>query len=294
MAADPATGEVGVAVQSKYFAVGAVVPWARAGVGAVATQAAGVAAYGPGILDLLARGVEPAAAIEQALADDDRRETRQLGAVSASGASASRTGRECNEWAGDVQGDAFAAQGNILAGESVVTEMARAYEQTAGDVAERLMAALEAAEEAGGDKRGQQSAALIVERSGAAESSREGIDRIVDLRVDDHEQPVAELRRLLGLHARSRLGAESYVLYERGEHAAAAEAVRAGLERFPDDPELLYNLACFESLAGEREAALRHLARAVELEPSFAAMAREEADFDPIRGEAEFGRVVTP
>lgn len=294
VAADPETGEVGAAVQSKYFAVGAVVPWVRAGVGAVATQAAGVAGYGPRILRLLEEGQSPAAAIEQALADDDRRETRQLGVVAASGASASRTGSECNEWAGDAQGDGYAAQGNILAGESVVTEMARAYERTAGDLAERLTAALEAAEAAGGDRRGQQSAALIVERTGAGESSRERIDRIVDLRVDDHDQPVAELRRLLGLHARSRLGAESYELYERGEHAAAAEALRDGLERFPDDPELLYNVACFESLAGEREAALRHLARTVALEPSFAQIAQEDADFDPIRGEAAFGRVVTP
>ena len=292
VAADPATGDVGVAVQSKYFAVGAVVPWARAGVGAVATQAAVVAAYGPRILDLLEAGVTPAAAIEQALADDDRRETRQVGVVDAGGVSASRTGSECNDWAGDVHGEGYAAQGNILAGEAVVTEMARAYEQATGDLAERLMAAMEAAEAAGGDKRGQQSAALIVERSGAAESSRQGIDRIVDLRVDDHEYAAAELRRLLELHARERAAAEAYVLYERGEHAAAAARLRAVLDRFPDDAALLYNLACFESLAGERESALRNLVRAVDADASFAGLARDDSDFDAIRDDAEFRRVV--
>ena len=292
VAADPATGEVGVAVQSKYFAVGAVVPWARAGVGAVATQAAGVAGYGPRILDLLEAGVVPAAAIEQALTDDNARETRQLGVVHASGVSATWTGSECNDWAGDVRADGYAAHGNILAGEAVVTAMARAYEQTQGELAERLMAALEAAEAAGGDKRGQQSAALMVERLGAARSSRERIDRVVDLRVDDHEQPIAELRRLLELHARERAAGEAYVLYERGEHAAAAAVLRAALERFPSDATLLYNLACFESLAGERESALRHLTRAVDVDPSFAGLARNDSDFDAIRDGAEFRRVV--
>jgi uncharacterized Ntn-hydrolase superfamily protein len=292
VAADPASGEIGVGVQSKYFAVGAVVPWARAGVGAVATQAAVVAGYGPRILELLEAGVSPAAAIEQALADDDGRATRQLGVVDARGVSASWTGSECNEWAGDVQGEGYAAQGNILAGEAVVTEMARAYEQAEGSLAERLIAAIEAAEAAGGDRRGQQSAALVVERVGAGESSRRGIDRIVDLRVDDHERPVAELRRLLELHARSQLADDAYVLYERGDPAAAAQALRAGRERFPDDAMLLYNLACFESLAGAREAALGNLERALELDASFTELARDDVDFEPLRGEEHFRRLV--
>jgi uncharacterized Ntn-hydrolase superfamily protein len=292
VAADPASGEIGVGVQSKYFAVGAVVPWARAGVGAVATQAAVVAGYGPRILELLEAGVAPAAAIEQALADDDGRATRQLGVVDARGVSASWTGSECNEWAGDVQGEGYAAQGNILAGEAVVTEMARAYEQAEGSLAERLIAAIEAAEAAGGDRRGQQSAALVVERVGAGESSRRGIDRIVDLRVDDHERPVAELRRLLELHARSQLADDAYVLYERGDPAAAAQALRAGRERFPDDAMLLYNLACFESLAGAREAALGNLERALELDASFTELARDDVDFEPLRGEEHFRRLV--
>src|SRR5919108_600325 len=166
---------------------------------------AGRAGYGREILDLLARGLEPQAAIERALADDERGETRQLGVVDAQGRTAAFTGSECNEWAGHATGRGYAAQGNILAGERVVTEMARAFEDTGGALAERLVAALEAAQAAGGDRRGQQSAALVVERPGGIPASREGIDRIVDLRVDDHKEPIRELRRLLGLHARMRL-----------------------------------------------------------------------------------------
>ena len=195
--ADLEAGEVGCAVQSKYFAVGAVVPWAKAGVGAVATQAAGVAAYGARVLEQLEAGVEPAEALRLVLADDEARETRQLGVVTADGRSASFTGSECNEWAGDVQGAGFAAQGNILAGPEVVAEMERAFEKTDGPLAERLMAALEAAEAAGGDRRGRQSAAIVVEHAGNAAASPEGVDRVVDLRVDDHPEPIEELRRLL-------------------------------------------------------------------------------------------------
>jgi len=281
-----------VAVQSRYFAVGAVVPWARAGVGAVATQAAGRAAYGPEILDLLARGLEPQAAIEHAFADDERRETRQLGVVDARGRAAAFTGGECNEWAGHATGSGYAAQGNILAGERVVTEMARAFEETDGALAERLVAALEAAQAAGGDRRGQQSAALIVERPGGIPESREGIDRIVDLRVDDHEEPIRELRRLLGLHDRMRLALETSGLYERREWNAAIAATHASLERFPDDPLLLYNLACYESLDGRREAALEHLQRALSADPTLREAARADSDFAAIAGDRQFRGLV--
>ena len=192
--------EVGCAVQSRYFAVGSVVPWAKAGVGAVATQAAGVAVYGPQTLALLEGGLGPEAALEQVLAGDPARESRQLGAVAADGSSASFTGAECLAWAGHRTGDGYAVQGNILAGEAVVVEMERAFLETGGSLAERLVSALEAGQAAGGDSRGQQSAAIVVERVGAASESREGIDRVCELRVEDHPTPIAELRRLLGIH----------------------------------------------------------------------------------------------
>jgi uncharacterized Ntn-hydrolase superfamily protein len=288
VAYDAGTGDVGVAVQSKYFAVGAVVPWARAGVGAVATQAAGRAAYGPEILDHLAEGLEPAEAIERVLAADGRRETRQLGVVDAAGRTAAFTGNECNEWAGHLTGPGFAAQGNILAGEAVVAEMARSFENTTASLAERLMAALEAAQAAGGDKRGQQSAVLVVERPGGIPGSREDIDRIVDLRVDDHAEPIRELRRLLQVHARWRLVTETYELYERREWGPAIAATEDALTRFPGDPLLLYNLACYESLDGRREAALAHLEQAIAADPAMREMARADSDFASLADDPAF------
>ena len=288
VALDPKSGDVGVAVQSKYFAVGAVVPWARGGVGAVATQAAGRAAYGPEILDLLAGGLEPAEAIERALAEDERRETRQLGVVDAEGRAAAFTGNECNEWAGHATGSGYAAQGNILVGKDVVTEMARAFAQTSGVLAERLMASLEAAQAAGGDRRGQQSAALVVERPGGIPGNREGIDRIVDLRVDDHPEPIRELRRLLDLHTRMGLVLGTYELYERREWGSAIAATEAALARFPDDPLLLYNLACYESLDGRREPALAHLGSALARDSTLREMARGDADFALLASDPSF------
>jgi len=264
------------------------VPWARAGVGAVATQASGRGAYGPEILDLLAGGAEPAAAIERALAGDARRETRQLGAVDVAGRAAAFTGSECSDWAGDRTGSGYAVQGNILAGEDVVTEMARAFEAGTGLLAERLLAALEAGQAAGGDRRGQQSAALLVERPGGMPGSGEGVDRYVDLRVDDHPKPIRELGRLLELHTRWRLMMEAVEPYERRDWPAAISVAEAALARFPDDPLLLYNLACCESLDGRRETALEHLRLALAGDQSLVETARADSDFAALVDEPAF------
>jgi uncharacterized Ntn-hydrolase superfamily protein len=284
VAADVAAGEVGVAVQSKYFSVGSVVPWARAGVGAVATQAAGIAGYGPQILALLEQGRSPQEALDDALADDPGRQTRQLGVVTAAGESAAWTGEECNEWAGHVVGNGFAAQGNILTGEEVVREMARAYEEGSGSLLEGLLAALEAGQAAGGDRRGQQSAAILVERVGGAER-RERIDRICDLRVEDHERPIEELRRLVELWQRYHQMFASFEAYEDKSYERAIELMAPVVEGWPEDAMVLYNLACFESLAGRREDAVEHLRRALELDASMQAMADADSDFDSIRDE---------
>lgn len=288
VAADPATGEVGVAVQSKYFSVGSVVPWARAGVGAVATQAAGIAGYGPRILALLEEGLAPAEAIERALADDPGRETRQLGVVSAAGVAAAFTGADCNDWAGHEAGAGFAVQGNILAGEEVVREMARAFRETEGELAERLVAALEAGQAAGGDRRGQQSAAVLVERSGAGAGGRLGLDRTCDLRVEDHERPIEELRRLLSIHHRWDVLRRAFDHHAAQEYAEGAAVLAAGLERFPGDPVLLYDLACYESMAGRRTDALGHLRQAIELDGSLKDLARGDGDFAPLKEDPEF------
>jgi uncharacterized Ntn-hydrolase superfamily protein len=284
VAADLETGEVGCAVQSKYFSVGSVVPWAWAGVGAVATQAAGVAVYGRLALEELQRGATPEAALETVLADDPGRETRQLGIVTADGRAAAFTGKECMDWAGQRVGPGFAVQGNILAGEAVVDEMAHAYTKTVGTLVERLVAALEAGQAAGGDRRGQQSAALVVERAGGRTESREGIDRICDLRVEDHAQPIVELRRLIGIWGDWDAQRRAHVHYERGDAGAAADLLRTAVGE-KDAPMLLYNLACYESLAGRSADAIVHLRRAVELDGSYRVLAADDPDFDPIRSE---------
>lgn len=292
VASDPKTGEVGVAVQSKYFCVGSVVPWAKAGVGAVATQAAGVAVYGPRILERLEAGDSPSNAIDFVLADDDERAHRQLGVVDAKGAVASWTGESCNPWAGAFSGEGYTAQGNILAGEAVVKEMARAYETTEGDMAERLAAALEAGQAAGGDTRGQQSAALIVERTGAASERREGIDRVVDLRVDDHIEPIAELRRLLGVHTHFDFLRRAFVHYQAKEYVKGIELLSKAHGQFPQDAMILYDLACYESLAGRKNDAIAHLGKSLYIEPKYRESAKGDTDFDPIREEKMFSDLV--
>ena len=282
VAVDMDAGEAGCAVQSKYFAVGSVVPWVRAGVGAVATQAAGVAVYGARALDALEAGASPEDALAAILADDAGRETRQLGVVAADGCAAAFTGADCMDWAGHRVGTGYAVQGNILAGEAVVEEMARAYETTGGPLVERLVAALKAGQAVGGDRRGQQSAAVVVERVGAAAATREGIDRVCELRVEDDPAPIAELRRLLGIWTSWEAQRSAHGLAERGDHAAAADSLRAALPQ-GEQPMLLYNLACYESLAGRRDDALSHLRRAIELDESYRALAADDADFDTLR-----------
>jgi uncharacterized Ntn-hydrolase superfamily protein len=199
VAADPATGDVGVAVASKFLAVGAVVPFARAGAGAVATQSWADVTFGPRGLDLLAAGSGPDDALAALLDGDDGRETRQVGIVAADGRATTFSGTACMDWAGGRVGTAYAAQGNILAGPQVVDAMATGFEQAAGQpLARRLAAALRAGDQAGGDRRGRQSAALLVARPGGGYGGNH--DRYLDLRVDEHPRPVEELGRLLDLH----------------------------------------------------------------------------------------------
>jgi uncharacterized Ntn-hydrolase superfamily protein len=194
---DPDTKEWGVAVASKYLAVGSAVPWAKAGVGAVATQAAVNVALGPKGLELLEKGKSAEEAVKQLTDEDKGKDSRQLGVLDAKGEAANFTGPKCYAWAGAKSGKHYTCQGNLLAGEEVVKDMATAFEETKGPLAWRLMAALEAGEKAGGDKRGKQSAAILVVCEGRGPN---GIgDRYVDFRVDDHAKPVEELARILAL-----------------------------------------------------------------------------------------------
>ncbi|HEX8032783.1 MAG TPA: DUF1028 domain-containing protein [Ktedonobacterales bacterium] len=198
VARDPQTGDLGIAVQSKFLAVGAVVPWARAGIGAVATQSWANTTYGPNGLELLAQGKSPEEVMAALTAGDPHADQRQAGIVNAQGRSVTYTGSSCNAWAGGIKGPNFAAQGNILVGEATVTAMAETFEQAQGPLWHRLVAALTAGQRAGGDSRGQQSAALLVVRENGGYSGFN--DRMIDLRVDDHPQPIEELARLVQLH----------------------------------------------------------------------------------------------
>src|SRR5215204_6300659 len=195
---DPETDSLGVAVQSKFLAVGSVVPWARAGVGAVATQAMANYNYGPSGLELMSRGKTARQTVEDLISADEDREHRQVGIVDGRGRAATFTGSECFEWAGGVTGEHHAAQGNILVGSETVEAMARTYEETQGDLATRLLSALDAGQAAGGDSRGKQSAALLVVREGGVYGGDN--DRVVDLRDDHHPDPIKELIRIRDLH----------------------------------------------------------------------------------------------
>jgi uncharacterized Ntn-hydrolase superfamily protein len=198
VACDPRNGDLGVAVASKFLAVGALVPWAQAGVGAVATQAWANTSYGPRGLELIAAGKSPKEALDTLIQDDPQADQRQAGMVDAQGHSATWTGDGCQSWAGGLAGPNFAAQGNILVGEATITALAETFQRETGPLWRRMVAALAAGQQAGGDSRGQQSAALLVVREHGGYGGFN--DRMIDLRVDDAAQPIEELSRLLDIY----------------------------------------------------------------------------------------------
>lgn len=265
---DPETDSLGVAVQSKFLAVGAVVPWARAGVGAVATQAMANFNYGPRGLQLMAEGRTAEETVEALTSADEDRDHRQLGVVDARGRAATYTGSRCFDWAGGVTGEHYAAQGNILVGRETVEAMAKTYEETGGEFAARLLAALGAGQEAGGDSRGRQSAALLVVREGGGYGGDN--DRVIDLRVDDHPGPIEELARLRDLHALyfGETGPEDVIAVDGDARKEVVDALlRTGYirERDADDEALLDALSAFIRTENfeEREQARGHVDRAV-------------------------------
>ena len=287
-ATDPATGEVGVAVASRFFAVGTVVPWARAGVGAVATQASANTSYGPDGLDLMARGLTAEEALKVLLRGDEERDRRQVGLVTAAGDSATFTGPGANAWAGGRKGPGYAVQGNILAGEAVVEAMERSFLGSAGrPLAERLLAALAAGDAAGGDSRGRQSAALLVCR---AKGGYNGFtDRAVDVRVDDHADPLRELARLVGMAVVNDLWNRGWTGFMEKRYAEALkwqEEATARAEAQPAMlPEVVYDLAVLRLAAGDRAGAMDAARRALKLNPKLAAQAAVDPDLAAIRAE---------
>lgn len=277
VAYDPAAQEWGVAVESKAFTVGVLVPFAQAGVGAVATQAWVKPSLGPRGLKLLKSGHDPRDVIEHLLAGDKGAAIRQLGVLDAQGRSANYTGNECLPWAGGIAEQNVSVQGNLLTGERVITAILAAFSKAKGKLAERLITALEAGQKAGGDKRGQQSAALVVVRE---KSDLDGVgDRYVDLRVDDHKAPIAELRRLYGVWEKQMypflegrrinafLQAKKYARAQKLHREFSANAERLARRNW-NDAGLLQTLAWqFSSNQLGLDAALKYGQRAAKLKP---------------------------
>jgi len=239
VAVDPATGDLGVAVQSHWYAVGTIVTWAEAGVGAIATQSFVNPAFGPEGLALLKEGKSPREALEALIGADEGRDFRQLAIIDRQGQVAAFTGGKCIEAAGHYEGDGFSVQANLMLNDQVWPAMAKAFETSRGQpLAERLLAALDAGQAAGGDIRGKQSAAILVV---AAESTgKTWVDRKVDLRVDDHHDPLAELRRLLKVHRAYEHMNAGDLAVEHGETEKAMQEYAAAEALFPDNLEMQY------------------------------------------------------
>ncbi len=269
VAYDTETGAMGCAVESRYFAVGAVVCWGEAGVGVVATQANVNVGYGPKGVALLGEGLSAQQVVDRLLAEDafPGKDGRQLAVVDARGGIAVHTGSAANAWAGHKTGASYSTQGNILMGAEVVDSMAKAFEETKASFAERLVSALEAGQTAGGDSRGQQSAAILVVQKGAGRNINN--DVAVRLHVDDHPAPIAELRRLLNIQlAMGALGQSRRLMTENKVQDALLSA-RKAVELWPGASDAYLNLGLLAYSAGDKEEALKALKKGAVLNPKF-------------------------
>jgi uncharacterized Ntn-hydrolase superfamily protein len=262
LAHDPRTGELGVAVQSHWFSVGPIVPWAAPGVGVVATQANAEVSYGPRALELLEQGLSPSDALAQLVAQDPSAASRQVAVMDAHGAAAVHTGARCIPFAGHAIGDGVCCQANIMVSEDVWPAMLEAFAGAPGALADRLLVALEAAEGAGGDLRGRQSAALLV-------VGREGSrwDSEVSLRVDDDDEPLVELRRLATVHDAYQLAGRADELVGEGRHEEAARLYRQASELAPDNHELRFWSGLGAAQGGDLELALAEVQAAIATHP---------------------------
>jgi uncharacterized Ntn-hydrolase superfamily protein len=269
VARDPATGAMGCAVQSRYFAVGAVVCWGEADVGIVATQANVNVGYGPKGVDLLKQGLSAEEVLKR-LQDEDTfpgKDGRQVAIIDGKGGIAVYTGPAANAWAGHKKSANYSAQGNILTGAEVVDAMASRFETAKGDLAERLVAALEAGQAAGGDSRGRQSAALLVVQKGGGRNINN--DVAVRLHVDDHPEPIQELARLLDIQLALRAMQTSRTLTREGKTAEALSEAERATRLWPNSSDTYLNLGLLAYSAGDKERALEALRKGQGLNPMF-------------------------
>jgi uncharacterized Ntn-hydrolase superfamily protein len=307
IAFDPATQELGVGVQSRAFGAGAAVPYAKPGVGAVATQASANRQYGPKAIALLEQGLSPEDVVKRITDEDPGRDTRQVGVIDAKGRSAVYTGKRVIDrnsdpndpvhlggYAGHVTGVNFSVQGNTLASRAVVEAMAAAYQAGKGTMAERLMDALDAGQSKGGDTRGMQSAGLLVVKP-LDPKSDSTVERIVDLRVDDSAEPFKELRRLLNmtLGVPQRLTEHAAQLSKEGKHAEAIAEMKKALEINPRSEPAMYALAQRYAAAGDFKNALAQLSMAIARQPKqWKPQAAKDPAFEKMRDQAEFKKLV--
>jgi len=292
VAYDPAAQEWGVTVASRYFSVGAVVPWAEAGVGAIATQANVNVGYGPRGLELLRQGLSAKQVLERLQAEDkfDGKDGRQIAIIDAKGNIAAYTGPTANTWAGDRQGKTWSAQGNILVGPQVVEAMGKAFESTDGDLAEKLYAALKAGDDSGGDSRGRQSASMLVVRKGGGRNTNN--DRTIYINVDDNPAPLPELRRLLNMNQSILYQDRTFKAFNAGRKAEARQLAGVMVKYMPDNVQTQMTLGLFSYFAGNKDAALGELKRAQELDTNFKtvfeAFVRGRRAFTPILEDTAF------
>src|SRR5579859_5159055 len=283
VAIDPQTGEMGIAVASRYFSVGSVVPWAMADVGAVATQANVNVGYGQQALDLLRQGLTAPEVLKKILADDkfEGKDGRQVAIVDAKGNVAAYTGPNAPKWAGDRQGKTWSAQGNILVGPQVPEQMGKAFEATQGELAEKLYAALKAGDTAGGDARGRQSASmLVVKKQGGRNINN---DRYIYINVDDNPDPFTELRRLLDLNLAYNYGDQMYKAFEAKELAKAKAAALKVIHYRPDGANGHMQLGFLSYATGDEQGALNEFNKARSLSKDFDHQWKEEASSPEFR-----------
>ena len=290
VARDPATGELGVAVQSRAFRAGAIVSYAKAGVGAIATQAAANQTYGPRGLELLELGLSPDEVVEHLTGSDPGRDRRQLAVIDDQGRVRAYTGSATSAWAGHLEGENFSAQGNILAGEAVVQAMAGAFEASTGPLALRLMDALDAGQAAGGDARGKQAGGVLVVKP--IGNSGRTTDRFVDVRVDDHAEPFQELRRLVNMSVSRIHASEARTLAAEGRFDEAVAAQQEAIAIVPGEDQLIYGLARLYARAGDAAGAVATLEQAIEIDARWRGLAASQADFDNIRDNAAFQKLL--
>jgi len=270
VAHDPATGELGVAVQSHWFSVGSIVSWAEAGVGAVATQSFADPSYGPLGLELMRAGRSAPDVLKSLLAGDDGRDVRQVAMIDTQGRVAAHTGRKCIDAAGHIVGRNFSVQANLMLNDQVWPAMARAFESAQGDLANRMLAALDAAQAVGGDIRGKQSAAIIVVTG--KPTGRPWADRTFDLRVDDSPEPLKELRRLVNLaRAYNHMNAGDLAV-EKKDNEAALRQYAAAESLVPESAEMIYWHAVALVNMGRVEDSLPLFRRVFAMDPNWAAL----------------------